>query len=172
LLERKINDLSPYCGELIVVAREPATYADGSYRTVCDLKENVGPLMGLYTGLRASKTRENFVTAVDMPFFSPDLFKCLLRYAAKYDAVVPRVGTYLEPLFALYSQRCLPPMEAALQKGRRRLVSFFGGLNIRYVEEAELRLHDGELISFLNINTDEDWARALELARENAETGS
>jgi len=45
-------------------------YVGGNYRVVRDLKENIGPLMGLYSGLKNSRTEYNFITAPDMPFFN------------------------------------------------------------------------------------------------------
>jgi molybdopterin-guanine dinucleotide biosynthesis protein A len=53
-------------------------------------------------------------------------------------------------------------MEAA---GERRLTKVADRIEVRAIEEAELRVIDPDLRSLLNVNTFEDYARALRLTR-------
>ena len=66
----------------------------------------------------------------------------------RWDAVVPVVGGYEEPLHALYHGRCLPAIVARLAQGQRRVISFMPDVRTRYVQEEELRAVDPELRSF------------------------
>jgi molybdopterin-guanine dinucleotide biosynthesis protein A len=65
-----------------------------------------------------------------------------------------------EPLHALYRKSCLPAIEAALNAGRRRAVSFLQDVNVCYLDEGVLRQVDPELRSFRNVNTPQEWAQA------------
>ena len=67
-------------------------------------------------------------------------------------------GRY-EPLFALYSRRCLPAIAEILQSKERKVTSFYRKVKIRALQEAEWRAIDEEGRSFLNINTLEDWKK-------------
>ena len=156
LLERRVRLLKPLCCEIIVVSNTTNAYGEEGFRLVRDEREDVGPIMGLYTGLANSNTPRSFITACDMPFLSRELYLCLEGYSSGYDAVVPRVGTNVEPLFSFYSKSCLPYIERVLAQNLRRIVSFFNDISIRYVEEPELTTWDSELLSFRNINTLQD----------------
>jgi len=157
LLERKISQLKPLCTEILVVTNNPERYIGGNYRVVRDLKENIGPLMGLYSGLKNSRTEYNFITAPDMPFFNIKLWQKLkslvCRFAGDYEVFIPTIEAGYEPLFALYSNRCLSAIEQAIDQGGRRIYSFFGQVRVRQLTEQELRKCDLGLLSFININT-------------------
>lgn len=157
LLERKIGQLKPLCAEILVVTNNPERYAGGNYRVVRDLKENIGPLMGLYSGLKNSRTEYNFITAPDMPFFNIKLWQklksLLCRFAGDYKVFIPRIEAGYEPLFAFYSNRCLPAIEQAIDQGGRSIYSFFEQVRVRQLNEQELRKYDPGLLSFININT-------------------
>lgn len=89
-----------------------------------------------------------------------------------------------EPLVAVYSRRCLRPIERALGVGERKILSFLHYVDqdvdqenhpdddqrlrprIRLITETEIRKHDPDLLSFLNINTPDDLARARKILRE------
>ncbi len=160
LLERKIIVLSSLCDELLVVTNKPQLYSCIKIRVVRDIEEGIGPLMGLYTGLLNSFSENCFITASDMPFFCVELFnfmkELLTEKNAGYDVVIPRIGENYEPLFALYSRRCIPHIQRALEKKKRRIVSFLPEVKVRYIGEEEIRNYDPRMISFSNINTYHD----------------
>jgi molybdopterin-guanine dinucleotide biosynthesis protein A len=72
----------------------------------------------------------------------------------------------VEPLHAVYRDTCLPAMRRQLLgEGAPRIVSFFPDVRVLQVEEPELRVLDPDLLSFFNINTPADLARAREILR-------
>jgi molybdopterin-guanine dinucleotide biosynthesis protein A len=56
------------------------------------------------------------------------------------------------------------PIVDALDAGRRRVISFFGDVKVRYVETEEIKCFDPAGGTFFNINTLADLAAARELA--------
>ena len=162
LLERRVSYLAPLCREIVVVTNRPAEYrGKGPFDVVSDNEPGLGPLMGLFAGLQRSRTHWNFVTACDMPFFSRSLFDTLKERTDGFDAVVPRVDRFLEPLFSFYSRSCLKAIEQSLNDRRRRIASIFSHVNVNYLEEDEIRRCDSQMLSFLNINTPEELEKAL-----------
>jgi len=158
---------------VIVVANDPElpTQACLPAATIflADAFPGTGTLGGIATGLQPIDGWA-IVVACDLPLVSAKLFAHLARLAAeqvgggdRWDAVMPVVGDYAEPLHALYHRRCLPAIETRLAQGQRRVISFLGDVRTRYVSEEELRAVDPQLNSFVNANTPAEWDAALQL---------
>ncbi|MEF2145974.1 MAG: molybdenum cofactor guanylyltransferase, partial [Desulfovibrionaceae bacterium] len=73
---------------------------------------------------------------------------------------------YGEPLCAIYSKRCLPHIEEQLGRGDFKIINFFDKVHVRDVSVRLLAQHDPDLLSFRNLNTPEELARARELAEK------
>lgn len=134
-----------------------------------DAFPGTGTLGGIATGLQQVDGWA-IVVACDLPLVSADVFALLARLAAqqdagsdRWDAIVPVVGGYEEPLHALYHRRCLPAIAARLAQGQRRVISFMGDVRTCYVPETDLRRADPQLHSFINANTPEEWQMALQV---------
>ena len=138
---------------------------DDDHLVAVDVFPDCGSLGGIYTGLNASPTQWSLVAACDMPFLSAPLLSHLASLRDGFDAVVPVVDGRPEPTHALYTRRCLPPIEARLRTGQLKISGFFDDVAVRYVPENDIREFDPDLLSFFNINRPEDLARAMELAR-------
>ena len=138
---------------------------DDDHLVAVDVFPDCGSLGGIYTGLNASPTQWSLVAACDMPFLSAPLLSHLASLRDGFDAVVPVVDGRPEPTHALYTRRCLPPIEARLRAGQLKISGFFDDVAVRYVPENDIREFDPDLLSFFNINRPEDLARAMELAR-------
>ncbi len=120
-------------------------------------------LRGVHAGLSYSSSQVNFVMACDMPFLSLELVKLLNKYSSDYQAVVPRLEGYYQPLFAFYQRTCLEAIEYCLYRGYFKVSSFFPYVKARYVTEGEVTKVDPFYHSFFNINTPQDYQKALEL---------
>jgi molybdopterin-guanine dinucleotide biosynthesis protein A len=98
-----------------------------------------------------------------MPFLNVSLLRYMMGLVEGYDVVIPRLDGFLEPLHAVYGRSCLPAMRSLLDRGRRQIIGFFPEVRVRYVEEHEIDRFDRRRLSFVNINTAEDWARVQQL---------
>jgi molybdopterin-guanine dinucleotide biosynthesis protein A len=166
VIERVLDALLPLAPPdtaAVVVANDDALARVPRVRIVRDVEPRAGALVGLYSGLRAVATPLAVAVACDMPFLCTTLFRHLVSLAEGYDAVVPLLDEP-EPLHAVYRTTCLPAVEAAVASGRKRVISFFDAVRVRYVAEDELRRFDPELRSFSNINTPDDLERARAIA--------
>jgi molybdopterin-guanine dinucleotide biosynthesis protein A len=165
LLARTLALLASVADDLLVVSNDPARPLDLGFpvRLVPDEERGVGALMGLYSGLKAARNDRAVAVACDMPFLNLPLLRYMVGLAADYDVVLPRLGDLAEPLHAVYGKGCLGPMERHLAQGRRRIVVFFDEVRVRYVEQAEIDRYDPRHLSFLNVNTPEDWRRVQSL---------
>ena len=143
-----------------------------THRIVADLSPGCGPLGGIYTGLLTARTEWGLVTACDMPFLSATLLRHMSMIRVNVDVVVPALDGRPEPTHALYSRRCLPAIKERLRVGELKISGFFDCVRVRYVLEDEIRRFDPGLMSFLNVNRQEDLARVLEIEDQPSRTGT
>ena len=169
LITRTLDVLAQLTGDLIIVTNRASHLFPQSARVVADRYVDAGVLAGVHAGLLAARGELALVVACDMPFLNLDLLRYIISLARDADVVVPR-WTDVEPLHAVYRPAtCLGPIERALARGERRIVSFYRDevreVRVRYVERAEITRFDPQGLSFFNVNGPEDWERARVLAR-------
>ena len=149
--------------EILITTNQPQAYTAFGGRLVSDAAPGAGALAGLHTALSAARGETVLVLACDMPFVSRPLLAHMLSLAPEADVVAPRPGGEYEPLHAVYARSCLPAVEAALQAGEERVISFYPKVRVKVVEEPELAAYDPAGLSFFNINTPVDLTRAEEI---------
>jgi molybdopterin-guanine dinucleotide biosynthesis protein A len=156
----------------VVISTNGRRYEDITVpvRWVTDVNPGAGSLMGLYSGLLAVRYDYAIAVACDMPFINIDLLKYMISIPRDYDALLPRVGEKTEQLHAIYSKKCLPAMENALQSGRIKISAFLGDIRVKYVPEEIINRYDPEHLSFFNVNTPSDLAQAQNFLEENPQT--
>ncbi len=169
LIECVIERLRPITSKvLIVTSQEQANLpVAGEAEILVDLYPDKGPLGGIYTGLLASQSSHSLVVACDMPFLNTELLCYMIKLSCDFEAVVPRLGEgMLEPLHAIYSKSCLSNMKTQLEHNQLGVNFFLKTVSVRYVERAECRRFDPQLLSFFNINYQSDLEQAIILAAE------
>ncbi|GCF10267.1 hypothetical protein KDI_38310 [Dictyobacter arantiisoli] len=158
------------CQEVLLVARDAEQAEQCSLslpsslrttvRVITDRVVQIGPLMGLYSGLSAMHASQALVTAVDTPFLQPALLNFLLEQSRVHpeQLLVPIVEDIPQVLLAIYPRHILPILEARLAEGRRDPRALLQGTSVIKIPEAQLRIFDPQLRSFINLNTPEDFS--------------
>ena len=171
LLAETIARVSQLSDDVIVASGSDAPWPElAPTRFVLDAGPDCGPLGGICSGLAAVRHERALVVACDLPFLNLAVLRALLRRTAGEALVVPRrADGRLEMLHAIYDRACLPTIQRRLASRQLRLSDLAEaleqqGLGVRFVDEAELAAEDPELLSFFNVNTPEDLARARRLA--------
>ncbi len=165
LLDRVLEIMEPLFAEIIVVlSEETPVLRQSRWRMVTDVIQQCGSLGGLYTGLYYATHPRVFAVACDMPFLNGELVRYMATLNEGADVIMASLATGLQPMHALYSKRCLGPLETMARSGNLKVQSLISvtGLNVRLVSEADLIRFDPHLLSFQNINTPAD----LEFARK------
>jgi molybdopterin-guanine dinucleotide biosynthesis protein A len=137
------------------------------FKRLNDLLNSQTPLVGLYTALFSISYPRVLVVACDMPFIQPRLVELLIEHSLRGEVIIPCSSRGPEPLIAIYSKKCLQPVKEALDRGEKRLISFFEKVKVHYLSLEEVRKVDPEEVSFFNINTLEDLKKAQEMAEKN-----
>jgi molybdenum cofactor guanylyltransferase len=175
ILESLIAELCGSFDELLVVAA-PAR-AEGvsieyllrtappSVRLLRDRNAYEGPAVALALGLNAAAHDIAFACSCDLPLLRAQVVRALREMLHDYEAVIPCVAGKPQPLCAFYRRSAAALIEKQVASGERRLTQVINFLRAYRPQDQELRQLDPDLRSFLNINTPEDYNRALAIKR-------
>ena len=166
ILERQLTLLRPLIDRILIVADDAAPFRAFDVPVVGDLKPRTGALGGLYTAIQAAATSRTLVLACDLPFLTTPFLSRLMAEAPLADVVLPHSADGFQPLCAAYSARAGEVFGARLEAGVRKVTdAIFGtdGLIVRELTSSELAPYDPHGTLFFNVNTPEDYARAVGL---------
>ncbi len=133
-IENIINAASPLVKSIIIVSNS-SHYDEFGYKRVEDLIKNSGPVAGVYTGLKHSKTDYNIVLSCDIPLITTEVLEKLIINTDEYSDVVQIVSQgKTMPLVALYKKKCASIFEDLLNKGEKRLIYAVNQLHVKTIE--------------------------------------
>jgi molybdopterin-guanine dinucleotide biosynthesis protein A len=175
IVARAIRAMRAAADHVVLVANDLETYRPLGLETRRDLRPGLGALGGILTAVAWAEQagcRGALVAACDMPFLSSALLRQLAAGACSDEVVAPESGSPrgLEPLCAFYGVRCRPAIEAALERGERQVISFFGDVRVRVVASQEVARFGDPALLFLNVNTPQDREAAEAAARRERRT--
>lgn len=165
--------LSSLFVEVILVTNNPEHYEFLPCKKIPDIYEGMGVLAGIHSGLYHSSSPTIFAVACDMPYLMESLIRHMASRADAGGVLIPESPSGFEPLHALYGKGCLAAIEATLQSGHRRIVSFFDQANVSTLNVEQVAYFDPSFASFININTPRDYYDLRDRERDkpqNADT--
>jgi molybdopterin-guanine dinucleotide biosynthesis protein A len=134
-----------------------------------DVENTRSPLVGALTGLSSVQAEYSLLLPCDAPFVSEKVVELLFEACTGVDAVVPRwPNDYIEPLQAVYRTRsALEAAKQALGRGEMRPLNMIRLLRrVRYVSTVVIRQLDPQLMTFFNVNTQSDLAKAEKIVKK------
>ena len=166
MVEYILHQVSGMGEKNFIVSNRPEEYKEFGLPVYTDIYHNIGPLGGFHTIFSYLEMEYALVLACDMPFINRDLINYLLSLASDYDIIVPRLNhnKFVKPFRAVYSKKCMPAVEKAIEQNHRRVISFFDDVRVRYLEKDEIHIYDPDERSFFNVNTPEDLQKAIQMA--------
>lgn len=152
--------------ETILITNKPADYAHLKLPMFPDALPGKGSLGGIYTALLQAQSEFVLVLACDMPFISEDLLRFMItRIDRDTDIIAPRVNGYPQALHAIYRKTCIEPIRQQLEDNRLKIIRFYAGMRLRYLDEPDYAPYDPDGRCFANLNTPEELAEAERLLR-------
>src|SRR4051794_11642805 len=156
-------------GPIVVVAAPGQEYPPlpDSVIVVRDPVGGRGPLQGLAAGLSAlpGSVELAYASATDVPFLVPAWIGRLRELIGDHDLAIPLFDGHHHPLAALYRPATvLPAVDALLRADRLRPVFLIDSVRTRVVTAEELRDVDPGMETLRNLNTPDDYQRALDEA--------
>jgi len=157
VIERVIDALCKVTENILLITNSLEELKHLGLPMFGDILPGSGSLGGIYTGLKVSKTHHNLVVACDMPFIRPHLLAFLIHHRKNYDVVIPVTPDGHHPTCAIYSRNCIGPIETQIKTGNLRIAEFFLHVKVNRIDFSDSNM-------FFNINTIEDYLKALSIA--------
>ncbi len=126
------------------------------FEIISDIIKDIGPMGGLHSALTQCPTERIFIFPCDMPYLNSEFINYMISLPEDYDVIIPRVGSYYEPLHAIYKKTCLPFIQESINNKEYQIYQFFDKVNIRKVADEEIEFYEDPLSIFRNINYIED----------------
>ncbi|MDY2919070.1 MAG: molybdenum cofactor guanylyltransferase [Anaerococcus sp.] len=161
LIDIIIKNLERHFDQIILVSNDSEflerRFGDLDHiKITSDLIKEKGPLGGLFTGLRTSETKDNFLIACDMPYFSHPYLDYLLERPYR-KALVYKDEQGLEPFFALYKKDLSQEIFNYLEGGKKSFKGFLEIIEADIIDKDAIGyIEDYEKI-FRNLNYPEDF---------------
>jgi len=129
-----------------------------------DAHEDRGPLEGLAAGLAALDHRVDavYATSCDVPLLVPAFVERMFELLGDHEIAVPRDGKFHHPLAAVYRVSVLAHVRQLLAADRLRPFFLFQELDTHEILVEQLREVDPQLATLENLNSPEDYAKALQ----------
>jgi molybdopterin-guanine dinucleotide biosynthesis protein A len=161
LIVRVARLVESVAGRPIVVGA-PERFSGLGLEVVADDFPAAGPLGGIATALRTSRSQWNLIVACDLPYLTKTWLEYLVArgQSSAGDAVLPMNERGAEPLCAMYQTRCEPVIRAALERGTRKVTDGLVGLRVENIEPEEWKAFDSESFLFKNMNSPADYEEA------------
>ena len=161
LIALQKNQLQP----LIIAtnASLQSKFVEEKVQWIIEKQPHQGPLFALQNIMTNFPDVEwFFVVASDMPFIHADFIQTMLTFIDdRYDAIVPKQDSRLQPLAALYRRSALLIANQLVQQNKRSMKVLLEQLHVCYVPFEE------ESSTFININSQQDWHQTFERKSNN-----
>jgi len=102
--------------EVILITNEPDDYKFLDLPMFEDVYRYKGPLAGIHSGLKHSKTNINFIISCDLPFMTKEMINYLIEYKTDKLITVAKADGFIQQLAGKYSKECLSPAEKILKE--------------------------------------------------------
>lgn len=157
LLDRALLLLKEVASPIIIIANDEKLI-EYDFPVISDIVKGVGPLGGLYSGLKHIKADSALFIPCDMPLIKPSLLRLLIKESTEYKITLFRTEKGVQPLPGIYSKECITFLEDAINESHLAIKSFIENspLSIRLIPISDNWI-------FLNINRQEDLILAGQL---------
>lgn len=167
IIDSNIKILKSFFDKVIISTNRPELYFYCGVPMTGDIIDERGPATGILSAL-LSAGDDIFVIGCDMPFVKKEIIRLIYNEyikksleARKYDAVIPVYDGKQQPLLGIYSKNIISTIQRQIKKGMKGMRDLLTELNVFYIKEEEVREIDPEGRSFININTIEDYKKAV-----------
>jgi molybdopterin-guanine dinucleotide biosynthesis protein A len=158
--------------QISIVVAESSSQFEGlpkNIKIISDICKNRGTLGGIHSALAHCQEKYTLIFACDYPFVSGKLLNYLLEAGAnnRFDCVTPvQKDGIPQPLCTLYkTKKCLRALTAILEESGKTpsARNFLKQINTKFIEFEEYAALPNSDYFFMNVNTPQDFERALEI---------
>ncbi len=116
IIERLRDLLQSMFKDVILITNDPDDYKFLGLPIYEDIFRHRGPLAGIHSGLKHSKTNLNFIISCDLPLMTVEMINYLIDYKTDKLITVAKADGFIQQLAGKYSKECLSPAEKILNE--------------------------------------------------------
>jgi FdhD protein len=158
LVARAADALGRHLDEVVIVSARLGDHEHPRATEIADRFRGKGPLGGIHAALVHARGRPVLVLACDLPRVGPELVDYLLEEARQRlsgdsspGVVAVAMDGRVQPLCAVYSPACLPPIERRIRRGELRTLDFASAVGLGRIQLGpKLPFYRNDLL--LNVN--------------------
>lgn len=157
-VEHIIKAMQPLVDDIIIISNNK-NYEIFGFDCYNDLVKNAGPLAGIYTGLKYSKTENNLIVSCDVPLINTEVLQKLTEQTNDSSEVIQLQSKRKNmPLIAMYKKQCMNIFKEELKQDQRKVKKALEKCDVKtVVVDSDFEKHT------TNINTIKD----LEILKDN-----
>jgi len=155
LIDKIIKELIPKFKQIIIISNTPKLYNLKEIEVYSDIIKDVGPLGGVYTGLKYAKSKYSYIIACDMPNINHDYIdyiKSIVESDNVCQAVITKYKNWIEPFNAVYSKELISKIEKYFDGNERSINKFLENSDVKFIEEDIARNFSYNWDMFVNLN--------------------
>lgn len=148
-----IDALKPLVGEIIIIS-DNSKYDTFNTTRINDEIKKAGPLAGVYTGLKNSKTEFNLVLSCDVPLITTSVLQKIIdAISPETDIVQLKSKGKTMPLIAVYRKKCAPIFLELLKNDERRMTLAISHFKVKtIVLESTLEQYTANINTINDLN--------------------
>lgn len=158
LYEYPLSLLERSCEKVLISTCQENSF-QVEHQSVCDEIKGIGPMGGIYSCLKQSKTDLNLVLSYDMPLVNKELIACLLEEWKGEEVFLPALANGRpQPLCGLYRRQVIDVLEVLIAQREYAIRKILSNTHSRILKISEKMEWESPDL-FLNINREEDLHR-------------
>ncbi len=161
IIEHVIVKLKKIFKKIVISSDNHRYYAHYNFPVITDIYKNKDSIGGIYSVLKNIDTEYAFITACDMPFIEENAIKLLLENIDDNDLIMPKIKGKYQPLFAIYSKRCIEPLEELILKDKLKISFLLPEVKSKIISEDKFTDICNINKNFFNINSERDYEKAI-----------
>jgi len=151
MVQHLIDAIKPLKLKTILIAHN-SKYNTFGVPVYEDIYKESGPLGGIHSALKHSKTPRVFILSCDTPFVNTTLIKHLIEVSNSHDITIPRHGSKTHPLIGIYSKNILNVLTESIHTNHLKVMDLINKLSHSILDVTEVFPE----VLFENINTPKD----------------
>ncbi len=155
LIQQAVNLLEKYSVKTFVSANK--SQINSNYAIINDDFADIGPIAGIYAGLKQAKTQKILIIPVDMPLLNEELISYLINEMDSEASInVFKSSNNTQMLIGIYDKMLMPIIENQIKEKQYKLLDL--------LDLSSSKLIDGQQFDalFTNTNTPKEWQIFIE----------
>lgn len=161
VIEIVLNEMQKIFHNVLISTNDYDKFSFLNIPLIKDLLVNRGPLGGIYSTLKESKTEKNFITTCDLPLINYQMIDYMVNINSNNEIIVPTINGLPQRLFGIYKISLIAKIEEifSLSKNDKTIKGSIYDLHqraaVEFIEIDHLPFYDKNI--FMNMNTQEDY---------------